>query len=406
MSETLFRRRKRRLLWLAAMTLLFVSGVLAHNTEPVQAASTVTEDGYTVNRTYSYGSFTVAVTKYDGTDTALTLPAKATISEKEYTVEEVQSFLSDSQRARVTSITIPEGYTSIDVGAFRDCTALQSVTIPSTVTSISSSAFAGCTSLKKIQIADGGSALKISNAAFSGCTSLETATLPSRLKMDSDGTNYFYGCSALKEVSIPGSENFVTGENGALYVKNETGLTLVTWPEGSTTKKTEIPDSVRSLQVNALGAHSLRDNKTIETLTVPASVTTFQRYCVNGCSNLKLLVLKAGTPSFEDSDYAFANMADGSVIQVASEEVRQALAGQTNNYTEGKTQIEVMKAADPCDLNGDGKVNLLDIGTAQKSYKAEQKDSDWDKHSACDLNGDGTVDLQDLTALYNKIYNR
>lgn len=65
-----------------------------------------------------------------------------------------------------------------------------------------------------------------------------------------------------------------------------------------------------------------------------------------------------------------------------------------------------MKAADPCDLNGDGKVNLLDIGTAQKSYKAEQKDSDWDKHSACDLNGDGTVDLQDLTALYNKIYNR
>ncbi|MDD7020944.1 MAG: hypothetical protein PUI34_09995, partial [Hornefia butyriciproducens] len=107
MSETLFRRRKRRLLWLAAMTLLFVSGVLAHNTEPVQAASTVTEDGYTVNRTYSYGSFTVAVTKYDGTDTALTLPAKATISEKEYTVEEVQSFLSDSQRARVTSITIP-----------------------------------------------------------------------------------------------------------------------------------------------------------------------------------------------------------------------------------------------------------------------------------------------------------
>lgn len=59
------------------------------------------------------------------------------------------------------------------------------------------------------------------------------------------------------------------------------------------------------------------------------------------------------------------------------------------------------------DLNGDGKVNQLDITVAQAAYQARSADSDWNAPgangvapSACDVTGDGVVDIQDLIAIY------
>ena len=59
------------------------------------------------------------------------------------------------------------------------------------------------------------------------------------------------------------------------------------------------------------------------------------------------------------------------------------------------------------DLNGDGKVNQLDITVAQAAYQARSNEGDWDTPgangvapSACDVTGDGVVDIQDLIAIY------
>lgn len=59
------------------------------------------------------------------------------------------------------------------------------------------------------------------------------------------------------------------------------------------------------------------------------------------------------------------------------------------------------------DLNGDGKVNQLDITVAQAAYQARLTDGDWNTTgangaapSACDVTGDGVVDIQDLIAIY------
>jgi len=52
----------------------------------------------------------------------------------------------------VSSITIPNGVTSIGDYAFFYCMSLTSITIPSSVTSIGSGAFTGCTSLASITI--------------------------------------------------------------------------------------------------------------------------------------------------------------------------------------------------------------------------------------------------------------
>ena len=68
---------------------------------------------------------------------------------------------------------------------------------------------------------------------------------------------------------------------------------------------------------------------------------------------------------------------------------------------------EIKFVAANYDLNGDGKVDQLDITIAQASYQARSTDSDWNTPgtngvapSACDVTGDGVVDIQDLIAIY------
>ena len=53
----------------------------------------------------------------------------------------------------MTSVTIPEGVTSIGLDAFFGCSGLTTVTIPSSVTNIGDDAFKNCTQLTTIVFA-------------------------------------------------------------------------------------------------------------------------------------------------------------------------------------------------------------------------------------------------------------
>ena len=68
------------------------------------------------------------------------------------------------------SITIPNGITRIEEGAFRDYTSLMSVTSPDSVISIGNDAFLNCTSLASVTIPD--SVTSIGGWAFCECYDL------------------------------------------------------------------------------------------------------------------------------------------------------------------------------------------------------------------------------------------
>ena len=126
----------------------------------------------------------------------------------------------------LTTITLPEGVTSIEKSTFQGCSSLTSITIPEGVTSIGERAFEKCSSLTAITIPEG--VTSIGQRAFNGCESLKELTLGKELKKI--GVAAFYGCTALEKVtiyatrppSIEGTGNAffsdATYENATLYV--------------------------------------------------------------------------------------------------------------------------------------------------------------------------------------------
>ena len=78
--------------------------------------------------------------------------------------------LIDSEEKEITEYIVPDGVTSIESSAFRNCTGLTAITIAGSVTSIGNYAFSGCSGLTSVTI--GSSVTSLGNNAFSDCTSL------------------------------------------------------------------------------------------------------------------------------------------------------------------------------------------------------------------------------------------
>ena len=91
--------------------------------------------------------------------------------------------------------------TSIDNGAFKDCSKLTGVTIPSSMTSIGSTAFYGCSGLTSITIPN--SVTSISGYAFYGCSELTNMNIPN--SVTSIGSSAFSYCNGLTSITIPNS---------------------------------------------------------------------------------------------------------------------------------------------------------------------------------------------------------
>ena len=97
---------------------------------------------------------------------------------------------------------IPDGVTSISVGAFADCANLISVTIPDSVVSIGDSAFSECSSLINVRIPDG--VIEIGYRTFYKCSRLESITIPNSVLII--GQEAFAECTGLENVYYIGSK--------------------------------------------------------------------------------------------------------------------------------------------------------------------------------------------------------
>ena len=216
----------------------------------------------------------------------------------------------------VTSITIPDGITSIGPDAFMDCADLKSVTIPKSMIKIENCAFVRCNSLTSIKLTDG--ITSIGDSAFEGCKNLTGITIPD--SVTNIGAYAFFDCSNLKSAVIPDSVTSIGDgafmeEGNILTMYGQTGSFAETYalknnipftnnpvqtsnPTPTATKKDTIPTAAPIVDKVTTASAAVTGKAEIgATITIKVGTKTIGMGAVrpNGTFSISIKPQKAGT---------------------------------------------------------------------------------------------------------------
>jgi hypothetical protein len=221
----------------------------------------------------------------------------------------------------LTSITIPQGVTSIGESAFDGCSSLTSINIPQGVTSIGNYAFGGCSSLTSINIPQG--VTSIGDGAFGGCSSLTSINIPQGVT--SIGHGAFDGCSSLTSINIP--QGVTSIGYGAFW--DCSSLTSINIPQG----------------VTSIGDYTFDGCSSLTSITLPESMTSIGDYSTfDGCSSLTSINIPQGVTSIgygaflDCSSLTSINIPQG-VTSIGSDAFKNCSSLTSINIPESVTSI-------------------------------------------------------------------
>ncbi len=247
-----------------------------------------------------------------------------------------------------TEYIVPDGVTTIEESAFKNCGKLTKVNIPNSVNSIKSYAFYYCSNLSEINIPDG--VKSIESYAFYECYNLKSIVLPNGLTSINNyafaysglssidipstvtdigyyafaycnnltqinvkanisliGNQAFHGCSNLTSINVDKSNSKYIDDNGVLYEKmGNAGFKLLSYPqakEGTSytirTDTVEIEsyafyncDKLTQIDLNTsslttIGSCAFYDCDSITSIDIPQNVSNIGSQAFYSCDKLE-----------------------------------------------------------------------------------------------------------------------
>ena len=275
-------------------------------------AQSITIDGIT----YTISNGEASATAADKSIVTTEVLSTVEIDGKEFPVRHIAED-AFSKCGGLTSVTLPEGITTIGNSAFLGCALLTPVSFPEGLTTIGNSAFSGCSSLTSVSLPEG--VTSIGELAFAGCSSLSSVTLPESLI--TIGRLAFSGCSSLTSVVLP--EGITTIEYGLF--SGCPSLTSIVIPES----------------VTSVGDYAFHNCASLTSVTLPEGVTVVGKQSFAGCSSLTQIALYCSMPSASVSDiFGDSDFAPDCTLYVLSKH-----AGNYNDWISGLAKVDTLTAS-------------------------------------------------------------
>jgi len=230
----------------------------------------------------------------------------------------------------LVEVRLPSGLKVIPAKTFMG-SSVQKIYIPNTVTTINTQAFADCEDLTTIEFEPGNDAVALTftaatsatTSAFSGTKKLATIELPDRTAAI---TNYMFAGSNVTSVKFPANATSI----GNYAFANCTGLTELVLPDKIQTlgtytfvgcvnlKKLVLPAGLKALPNYMCGkvekstsflksSPGYEPCSSLESITIPATVTSMGTYVFRGCSSLKEVIFEDGINLPSIGNYAFTD---------------------------------------------------------------------------------------------------
>lgn len=196
----------------------------------------------------------------------------------------------------LTSIKLTPKISSINKGAFWECSKLTSVELSAALDTIGDNAFYKCESLTDINIPDG--CVAVGQDAFFGCRALVSIKLPSRLTEIKEGT--FYECTSLPSITLPegvetiGSMAFTrcTSLSDIQFPKKLKTIDCAAFSDCSGLTKISLPEGVTSIEMNAFS-----DCIKVSMVDLPSTITLIKSQAFLNCIGINTFIARMADPS-------------------------------------------------------------------------------------------------------------